>query len=310
MLTIEQIQSVAKIVTPIALDIYDKEDGASIFPLLAKTATPRGNGKKGTLEWWAAFPQMLEWDDKKVIQKAFKDDLEYTIKPYEVTFAFDRFLATFDTAVVSASELAPQIARAFINGKVLKAYAPMRDNALTYDGQSFFDTDHEHPDGSTFSNKVLATRTSAASPTIADARAELKAAMALLQTNSLIRNTLVRTASMGESLVVIAKSFAVWSAYNDLLTEEKVGTDTNRFRGAFTLLRDFSPASGTENYVDIVSAMPNGPRPTVAVIKQEPQGLQFDLSSSFTNREIPFGMEAAYAFEPGFMQCAVRVYQS
>lgn len=307
MLTIEQLQSVAKIVTPIAMDLYDKENGSSLVPLLAQTVPANGNRKKGTLEWWAAFPQMLEWLDKKTIQKAFKDDLEYTIKPYEITFAFDRFLATFDDAVLSAQALAPKIASAFILGKLMKAYAPMRDNLLTYDGQNFFDTDHVHPDDTVFGNTVTYNRTSAATPTIVEARAELKEAQAKLQANALIRNALVSTAEMDSGLVVICKSYAVWSAYNDLLTEEKVGTDTNRYRGKFTLLRDFSPLSGTENYVDIVSALPGGPRPTVMVIHEEPRGLEFDLSNSFTTREIPFGMEASYAFEPGFPQVAVRV---
>jgi len=307
MLTIEQLQSVANIVTPIAMDLYDKENGSSLVPLLAQQVSANGNRKKGTLEWWAAFPQMLEWIDRKVVQKAFKDDLEYTIKPYEITFAFDRFLATFDDAVLSAQQLAPKIAIGFIQGKVLKAYTPMRDNALTYDGQNFFDTDHVHPNDAVFTNIVSGSRVVAATPTSAEARAELKEAMALLQQNSLIRNTLVSSAQMDTGLVVIAKSYDVWAAYNDLLVEEKIGTDTNRFRGRFQLLRDFDPLGGTANYVDIVLAMPGGPRPTVMVVHQEPQGLAFDLSNSFTSREIPFGMEASYAFEPGFPQTAVRV---
>lgn len=307
MLTIEQLQSVAKIVTPIAMDLYDRENGASLVPLLAQQVPANGNRKKGTLEWWAAFPQMLEWLDKKVVQKAFKDDLEYTIKPYEITFAFDRFLASFDDAVFSAQQLAPKIASAFVTGKLLKAYAPMRDNDLTYDGQNFFDTDHVHPDDTVFGNTVTYARTVAATPTIAEARSELKEAMAKLQANNLIRNTLVSTAAIDSGLVVIAKSYAVWAAYNDLLTEEKVGSDTNRFRGKFTLLRDFNPASGTDNFVDVVSALPGGPRPTVMVVHQEPQGLEFDLSQSFSVREIPFGMEASYAFVAAFPQTAVRI---
>lgn len=307
MLTIEQLKSVADLATPLAMDTYDRENGAALVPLLAQEVRAASNHKQGTLEWWAAFPQMLEWIDRKVIQRAFKEAIEYEVKPYEVTFAFDRFLATFDSALVSAKQLAPKIAQAFGSGKLMRAYAPMRDNLVTYDGQDFFDTDHVHPDETVFSNVVSVTRTDAATPTSAEARAELKEAMGRLQQNSLVRDALVSTASADSGLVVIAKSYDVWAAYNDLLNEETIGTDTNRFRGQFTLLRDFSPLAGTENYVDVVWALAGGPRPTVLVIHEEPRGLQFDLGNSFTTREVPFGMEASYAFVTGFPQAAVRI---
>lgn len=309
MLTIEQLQSVAVTVTPLALDIYDKESAVSLLPLISQVH-PAGGHRKGKFEWWAAFPEMRLWMDEKQVQKAFRDDLEYEVEPYEITMAFDRYMASFDDGVVKAQQLGSKIAVGFANGKVLAAYAPMRDNVATYDGQDFFDTDHTHPDGSSYSNVVTASRTAAATPTIIEARAELKKAQSLLLQNSIVRNSLVSTAQVKSGLVVIAKSYDVWAAYNDLLEEEKVGTDTNRFRGAFQLLRDFSPASGTANYVDIVLALPNGPRPTITVVHQEPTGMKFDLSKEFSKREIPFGMEAAYDFIPAFPQAAVRVTAS
>jgi hypothetical protein len=309
MLGIEQLNTIARTVTPIAMDIYDKENSASLLPLLAQPVTRKGNQKTVRLEWWAAFPQMRQWLDEKVLQKAFKDDMELVINPYEVTYSFDRIQATFDDGLLSAQDLGNKIAAAFALGKVLKAYEPMRSNEVTYDGQDFFDTDHTHPDDSTFTNKVAFNRGTTATPTVAEAKSELEESMALLAENSLIRNTLVDTSAMEKDIVVVTKSFAVWKAYNGLLRDERIGSEINRLRGSFKLLRDFDPVSGTEDYVDVIHAMPGGPRPSIIVIHQEVSGLQFGLTD-FTKRYVPFGMEAQYAFGPGFPQTAVRVIPS
>lgn len=306
MLGIEQLQTIARTVTPIAMDIYDKENVASLLPLLASPVTRRGNQKVVRLEWWSAFPQMLQWLDEKVVQKAFKDDMELTIFPYEITYNFDRLEASFEDALVSAQDLGGKIAQGFAQGKVLKAYAPMANNETTYDGQDFFDTAHVHPDDSTFSNLIDFNRATTATPTVAEAAEELKLATSTLLENQLIRNSLVSTTALEGSLVIIARSYAVWKAYYDLLKEEKVGDNINRFRGAFNLLRDFSPVGGQESTVDFISAMPGGPRPTVMAIHQEVSGLEFG-TPDFTKRKVAFGMEAQYAFGPGFPQCAVRI---
>lgn len=306
MLGIEQLQTIARTVTPISMALYDKENPLSLLSLLASPVARKGNGKLITLEWWAAFPQMLEWMDEKVMQTVFKDDMTLTIKPYEITYNFDRLEATFDDAVLSAQELGDKIAMAFVQGKVLKAYSPLANNETTYDGQDFFDTDHTHPDGTVFSNKKDFNRGTTAEPTVAEARSELKLAMFTLQQNSLVRNTLISSAAAEGSLVVIARSFAVWSAYEDLRTEEKIGEDTNRFKGKFQLIFDRSPVGGQESTVDVVLALPGGPRPTIMAIHKEVSGLQFG-DINFLKRMVPFGMEAMYAFGPGFPQTAVRI---
>lgn len=306
MLGIEQLQTIARTVTPISMALYDKENPLSLLSLLASPVARKGNGKLITLEWWAAFPQMLEWMDEKVMQNVFKDDMTLTIKPYEVTYNFDRLEATFDDAILSAQELGDKIAMAFVQGKVLKAYSPMANNEITYDGQNFFDTDHTHPEGTAFSNLVDFNRAVTASPTVAEARSELKLGLATLQQNTLLRNTLVSSAAVENSIVVIARSFAVWQAYEDLRTEDKIGEDTNRFKGKFQLLRDFAPVSGQESTVDIIQALPGGPRPTVMAIHKEVAGLQFG-DINFLKRQVPFGMEAMYAFGPGFPQTAARI---
>ena len=69
MLGIEQLQTIARTVTPIAMDIYDKENMGSLLPLFAAPVTRRGNQKTVRLEWWSAFPQLREWIDEKTTQQ-------------------------------------------------------------------------------------------------------------------------------------------------------------------------------------------------------------------------------------------------
>lgn len=309
-LTDQDLLSIQETVTPIAMDIYDKEETArTILPLLAQPVTRRGNGKTVRLEWWAAFPEMREWIDEKSLQKAFRDDMELTIKPYEVSYAFDRLLAGYDDAIISASDLAPKMGAAFGRGKTLLALKPLRDNAVTYDGQNFFDTDHTHPDGTVFSNKLVLARSADATPTLAEVSNEMSRAIELLAKNQLVANEIVSANFAAQNLVVITKHAAVWARYYELLTVDKVGDDSNIHKGKFTLLRDYNPGSTTDYTVDFVQALPGGPRPSIMVVHREVSGVQFGAIDPM-KREVPITMDAEYAFGPGFPQCAVRRSQS
>lgn len=305
-LGIDQLKTIARQVTPYALDVYDKEPTLALLPLLAQQVSRPNASKRFTLEWWAAFPEMRRWLDKKTIQRVFSASLEGEIEPFEITFGFDRFESSFDDALVSAQELAGKIGAGFAIGKVLEAYRPMKRNLPTYDGQDFFDTDHVQPDGSAASNLVATPgRANLAKPTKAEAAAELKLAMATLAANTIVRNTLISTAQVRDSLVVVTRSYDVWQAYEDLRTDTKIGLEDNPYREKFQLLRDMDPDTAPANSPDFVSALPGGPRPTVMVVHKEPGGLEF--SEKFEDREVPFGMEAAYGFAAAFWQSACRI---
>jgi hypothetical protein len=304
---ISGLRSIAVAVTPIALDIYDREDPLSLLPLLAQFAGNPDKEKTVNLEWLSVFPELRKWIGERTVQRAFKDNLKVDSEPYEITMEFDRRDAERKSGLVKAEKLAADIARAFSRGKVQLAYQVLRSNAVTYDGSSFFDFDHTHPNGSPFNNLLPVVRANPTKPTVAEARYELKLATAKLMENRLVRNELVSTAEIDQSLVVITRSFNVWSAYRDLNTETMIGTEPNRFKGTFHLLRDFKPNFGDDYSVDVIEALPNGPRPVVFVVTSEPTGLAFDLSKEFSHKQVPFGMDGEYGAAAGFPQTAVRV---
>lgn len=312
--TISNARSIARTVTPIVLDIYDRESPESLLPLLARTLPGEPGQKDFELEWWSAFPELRKWVGDRQTQKVFQDTLKGSIDPYEVTYSLDR-RDVDSKSLVKAEDLASSIARAFLLGKVDLAYRPMRDNVLAYDGQNFFDSDHVHPNDKTFSNLLTigtatAARTTAAEPTAVEVREELKVAMQQLLANTLIRNVITETNRIEDGLVVTVRRDAEWRAFYDLLTEDNLGGEGDRrnsFKGKFRLLRDHNPPAGEEDSYDVVRAVPNGPRPAIFVAAREPRGLDFDEAQVFRNRHIDFGMDAEYGVAAGFPQVAVRM---
>ena len=314
---ISQLKTLARFVTPIALNIYDKEDTSSILPLIAQVTKRKRVERKSTLEWWSAFPQLRKWVGDRKVQEIFKDSLEYEFHPYEETFDLDRMEIEMNSAnlLANASDMAAAMARSFAAGKVMLAYQVLTDpDVLSYDGQNFYDTEHVHPDGTEFSNIVTVgtdtpARQDVNAPTPKELRAELKVAMARLLEITLVRNTLVRANEVKDSLAVITRNFATWSAAHDLLEEEEIDGMPNRFRGKFQLLQDHSPRPALANSYDVIRAVPGGPRPVIFVVGKEPRGVDFDQSSNFNKTRIPFGMDAVYGVAGGFPQSTVRVQQ-
>jgi hypothetical protein len=306
---LSDLKSIAVRATPIALDIYDKTDPTTLLPFVAVVVTDPSLAEEVNLEWAAVFPELRKWIGDRVAQQGFAGRLKIRPELYEVTLDFDSLDIERGTALLQATEKATRIGRAFAVGKVLLAYRVLRENLLTYDGQDFFDNAHQHPDGSPASNLVPFNRADPFAPDVHEAREELVAAVDRLMANSILRDELVRSDDVRKGLVVFVRSQQVWSAYEKLRTEKSFGADPNLWQGAFELVRDFKPVSGTENTVDIVLATPNGPRPAIFVVSREPQGLKFDQSKEFASRYIPFGMDAMYGVTPAFWQTAVRIYQ-
>jgi len=310
---INRLRTLARTVSPIALAIYDREDSASILRMISRELSwPKGE-KDFTFEFWAAFPELRRWLGERKTQSVWAPGpIEGKIEKYEITLDMDRDDVDSARALVKASELANSIGEGFAAGKVMLAYGPLRDNALCYDGQNVYDTDHVHPNGKPYKNRFtigpdLPDRGNYIEPTAIEVRRELKFAISMLHKNRLIRKTLVRTTNAIRDLVVITRSFATWSAFYDLQTEEEIDGSPNRYRGKFELLHDYDPPSGEEDSYDVIHAVPGGPRPTIFVRGREPNGLKFDTASEFRDANIPFGMDGRYGVATAFPQTTLRI---
>lgn len=312
---VNTLTSVARLAIRRALFQYDQ--AAADLGLWAMTMQPMGIQQVQTVEWVDAFPIMREWKGSRASTKTMESSIEVTIKPFERTFNLDMRRVELDadrSLITSADQLASQMSMAFVNGRVQYSYAPLRNNDITtYDNQNLIDTDHVHPDGSTFSNLVDQssdlgqTITATGAPTVAEARVILEGAIDRLQQNRLKNVSVVETSR--PTITVIAKNFGYWKGFNDLLTQNTIGTTTNQYFNSFRLVRDYDPASGTDKMVDVILSEPGGARPTIFMPFKEPGGFEVDTSRYFDERIVRYGLDAAYGFAAALPQPVVRVQE-
>lgn len=309
---ISNIRSAARAVRIVALDLYDKEQTAKNLPYIATVMAARPEEveqEKLSLEWLSAYPQLREWIGARVSQGAFKDALDIVPKLYEITHSENLRRVSEGKVIATMQAMVPRDMVAVAQGKLKLALQLYRDNALTYDGQNLFDTDHEQPDGSTTSNLIAPTtaRSTAASPTVAELKLELRQAQQVLMANQTFRNQLIEANLALQNNVVIAHSIPVFNAFHQLLTEESLGGgDKNMFRGTFILLRDTAPASGEENSWDLVLNEPGGPRPVIFVAFKE-AAFEVDDTKEFATGDVDFGVWAKFGVQTAWWQAAVRV---
>ena len=304
---LSELQSIARVVTPYALDIYDRSAANALLPQLAATVPNPTKAKSVTLEWTSIFTQLHKWVGERVVQKSFATPLTIVGEKYEITDAVDRNDIERGTALATVQQKSAAIAEGFAAGKVMLAVKVLRNNRLAYDGQNFFDTDHVHPDGRPYSNVVLVDRQTPSAPDVLEARSELNKALLQLMSIRLWGDTLASADQVRQNLLVITRSTDVFQAYELLRTEPSFGADPNTWKNTFSLWLDYNPAPTTENKVDVIMALPTGPRPVLWMPTREPNGIEFDTTKSFSHAQISFGMDGEYGVEPGFPQCAVRI---
>ena len=68
---LSELQSIARVVTPYALDIYDRSAANALLPQLAATIPNPTKAKSVTLEWTTIFTQLHKWVSERVVQKSF-----------------------------------------------------------------------------------------------------------------------------------------------------------------------------------------------------------------------------------------------
>jgi hypothetical protein len=308
------LRSAAITVTPIVLDLYDKEETASLLPLIAQPVSQPDDPTVGLvkLEWWHAFPQLRLWVADRKTQKLFAESMEIPIKKYEITLSLDRDRLGNTAALVNdAARLGQPVAKGFSVGKTILAAKVLGDNPIAYDGQDFFDTDHAHPGGAAYSNLLsrgtdTPARTTDGAPTMAEAAVELRAHKRRLLQNTIVRNNIISTRTIDKSIVVVVRDDETEDAYESLRTEDDLASGVkNIMKGTFEVLREFGSSAPALSY-DVINALPGGPRPVVFVAVKEPSGLQFDASQEFRNAKIDFGSDGRYGVHPGFPQTAIR----
>jgi hypothetical protein len=312
---INDIRSSARSLHLLTYDAYDRSTG---LETLRKIAWLQVNTTRQTpyeLEWAFLVARLMPWVDKKTIQRLYKHELTIRPEDYELTYPYDRTREGEPGQMLNKEQVAGYFANGYLEGRTELVRQTLYSNPICWDGQNFFDSDHPHLDESgTYSNilpagSAVASRSTAASPTLAELAAEFRSARTRLLNISRLTNNLQTTAVVDTGLVAIARSQAVFDGLDQLRTLDRLtdGGPANDLKGKFELMYDHNNGT-SNNYWELIRTAGTQLRPVI----QLPWGTEMPEirfgAEDFQSKVVPFGIEAKIGTAPGFPQTCVRVY--
>ena len=84
---LSELQSIARVVTPYALDIYDRSAANALLPQLTATVPNPTKAKSLTIEWTTLFTQLHKWVGERIVQRSFATPITIVGEKYEITDA-------------------------------------------------------------------------------------------------------------------------------------------------------------------------------------------------------------------------------
>lgn len=237
------------------------------------------------------FPMAAGWDDEvTVLQQLDLIEWSVAMKGYDAFVAFSVVNIGRPDVVARLERIVPRLPEALQRLKMRQALNIFRTSPITITGQPFFDAAHPRPaDKGTYSNILAPAWVAAATPTEAEAMALIDSAKARFVDITTVESELIDASQFAQQMRIITHSTAAWEVFERLRTRERMSdsaTESNPYRNTFTLYQDARPATGQETYIEIVHAVPNGPRPVVWVPDTDPE-----LEAWETNR-VPNGYVA------------------
>ncbi|MBS7690116.1 Mu-like prophage major head subunit gpT family protein [Pseudomonas lalucatii] len=247
--------------------------------------------------WLSAFPKMRRWVGAKHVQSLTATNYEVPNSNFEATIEVERkhieddqvgmYMPQAQMAGYSAAQLPDEIVFEAVNGSF---------NTPCYDGQYFFDTDHEVA-GQAVSNKSTVPLSNA---NLVAAQASFGAARAAMRA---VKD------DEGRSLNVVPTVLLVGTALEDtaraLLNNDNLADGSqNPYKGAAELIVDARIESETAWYVLDTT------KPIRPFIYQERKAPEFvsqvnpQSDSVFNLKKYKFGAEARVASGYGFWQLA------
>jgi phage major head subunit gpT-like protein len=242
------------------------------------------DGKANDYGWLSDFPEMREWIGDKVLKALSAFNYTVINKDWEATITVKRndlkddttgqYAVKANAAGKSGAHLPDRIVAGLINNGF---------NSFCYDGQYFFDTDHPVGAG-TFSNKGAKKLSSSS---VAAAKASFGAARTQMQT---LKNEDGEPLGISPNILLVSPTLQ--DEANTLMTAEKLGDETNIYKGACEVVVWPRLTSDTAWYLLDTSQllMPFLYQEREAPHPVEQTGL--DSDDAFMRGEWKFGVEA------------------
>ncbi len=297
----------------LAYSLYDglELDPTSAIGQLAITRDNRRTRENPVrMEQAFVFPQVAAWSGGKIISGADFDRIQWVVPlaGKSASVPYDKLNIGRPSAQQILEEYVRMLPMAWNRAVLADLMAVFRDNPLAYDGQNFFDSDHEHPAGKgSYSNLLSSTVnvTTPGEPTFAEVQALIREARQLFVANMTIDAQLLRAGELTNAMVVIVHNAAHWSMFERVRTEAQVSNVANPYVNTFQLWLDAQPASGADNYIEFLNLLPNGPRPAFYVPDLDPKldAWEDPNQAGYVHVGLKDGI---YGVKPGFPQCALQ----
>lgn len=253
---------------------------------------------------FGGFPKMREWIGARQAQTTAQRT--YTIRnlPYESTLVVPQRLLDRDKTGMLQSYVGN-----FASGVVANQWEDLvvsliNTNGLCYDGQNFFDTDHQFGSETAMKNEVTASEVPSLDVTTATAPTALEMSGAIM---GLIGYMMTFTDDKSRYINQTARKFAVavstiplWTALNMALTQNVltgiVDNPLNGFRAAgYTMVPLFLPGLTSATAKIRIFRMDGELKP---FILQEEQAIEYNLLGRgsdfyFENKAIKLGVDAS-----------------
>lgn len=276
------------------------------WPRVAMEAPSNSDGE--IYNWLGEVPAMKEWIDSRAVEGLL--DFNYTIrnKTWESTIGVKR--ATFEDDKLGIMNprfrgLGDEAARH--PDELISTI--ITSNALCYDGQNFFDSDHVSGDSGSQSN--ITSRTGVTAATVMADFGTARANMINRKNDKgkpFIKNLGQDATGAGAGLWLVMCPPAMLSVFEQLMLSPIIGAETNVLKGAFTLWCNAYLTSADTWYLFYVGS------PVRALIFQNRVRPELDQLTNpsasdrvFLQDEYLYGVRARYNAGYGLWQFAEQV---
>lgn len=298
-----------KTYTRLALAAYDKleTDPNSIRNRLALTKDNR-QARENPVRLTETFISATAsaWEDDMVVAAAI-DKLDYTVpmKGYQVAVPYNVINIGRPNMLATLQEVIAKLPLAMMRKEVRLIMNVFRLNPLTVDGQNMFDTDHTHINGTAYSNIVEIDVVDETKPTFDESKTAINEALTRLASLNAIEAEVVDMSQFKQDILITCHTDAQMTIFEQVRTQAQRNNIENELKGAFTLIRDRNPASGTETSFEVSYLPPGGPRPAIFVPDMAPWLDTWEDSKR--NGYVAVGMKEICGVKPGHAFSTVRV---
>ncbi len=266
--------------------------------------TVKSNKRLETYPWLGSTPTLKLWEDERQIDEVMEKSFSITNKSYEATFGVDRDAMDdelYGQIPMRARQMGMEVSRGKDELAAATVEAGVSENA--YDGQFFFDTDHEEGESGVQSNLLVG----------GSYQFSATALQSILTAMRKFKDDKGKYASVAATHVMVPAALE-WKA-REILDPSVIGqasastVSENLLKGRLEIIVNPYLTDNGDDSAYFVMDLRKSVKPFIYQTRKEAEFVQLtspDQIENFMRKEIYFGVDARFAFGYGEWRLAVR----